>query len=93
MAEMMAFSAQPHESIDTVLNRFQVLKSRAGDHGLNPGPSGWAWMLLTGLKIGPEEWLTLLNVAKSRFPENDREFAALLQSIVDVGASTRRTGS
>eukprot|EP00959_Pyramimonas_sp_CCMP1952_P157657 3296755-Pyramimonas_sp.AAC.1 len=55
MAEMMAFSAQPHEPIDIVLNRFQVLKSRAMDHGLNPGPAGWAWMRMTGLRVQPEE--------------------------------------
>eukprot|EP00959_Pyramimonas_sp_CCMP1952_P430786 9021855-Pyramimonas_sp.AAC.1 len=81
MAEMMAFSVQQHETIDVALNRFQVLKSRAIDHGLNPGPSGWAWMLMTGLRVQPDEWLHLLGMFDNRLPQDEEEFSRLIQSI------------
>eukprot|EP00959_Pyramimonas_sp_CCMP1952_P212947 4455703-Pyramimonas_sp.AAC.1 len=81
MAEMMAFSVQQYETIDVVLNRFQVLKSRAIDHGLNPGPAGWAWMLMTGLRVQPDEWLHLLGMFDNRLPQDEEEFSRLLQSV------------
>ena len=49
------------ESVDGYLSRFEPLMFRAPPCGnFDLGPTGTAWLLLTGLGIGPQGWVALL---------------------------------
>ena len=61
ISDMMTFGHRGGENVDDVLSRFDILKQRVRNAaGLDPGPSGFAWMLLIGMRIPTDEWLTLL---------------------------------
>ena len=93
IAEVMAFKILPGEDIDAVLSRFSVLRLRAENEAqLNPGVSGWAWMLLTGMCIPPDEWTELLQHNGGRLPETDAELQALFLLIRRRGHLYRSDG-
>ena len=93
IAELMSFRVNPGEDIDSVLSRFQLLRSRAvNDAGMDPGPTGYAWMLMTGLQIPPDEWNALLQPLQGRLPLNDDEFNSLLSYIRRRGHLFRSDG-
>eukprot|EP00971_Amphidinium_carterae_P039641 778948-Amphidinium_carterae.1 len=82
LANVMAFSVLPNESIDEVLSRFEVLLSRAADESnFVAQPQSKAWMLMSGLRLPPEEWMHLLHPMNGKLPNTDNEYAQLVQFI------------
>ena len=86
IAELMSFRRMPGEDIDTTLGRFASLQFKAGSEGnLDLGPGGFAWLLLTGLRIPPAEWVNLLIGFQGNLPVNDGQFNDLVGLIRRVG--------
>eukprot|EP00959_Pyramimonas_sp_CCMP1952_P000333 6492-Pyramimonas_sp.AAC.1 len=57
IAELMIFRRMPGEDIDTTLGRLTSLRFGAGSDGnFDIGLGGFAWLLLSGLRILPAEW-------------------------------------
>eukprot|EP00959_Pyramimonas_sp_CCMP1952_P323012 6758903-Pyramimonas_sp.AAC.1 len=82
----MSFRRMPGEDIDTTLGRFASLQFKVGAEGnLDLGPGGFAWLLLTGLRIPPSEWVNLLIGFRGNLPADDQQFNELLGLIRRVG--------
>eukprot|EP00971_Amphidinium_carterae_P009267 182995-Amphidinium_carterae.1 len=82
LANVMAFSVASHESVDEVLSRFEVLMSRAADEAnFVAQPQAKAWMLMSGLRLPPEEWMHLLHPLNGKLPTTDNEYTQLVQFI------------
>eukprot|EP00971_Amphidinium_carterae_P292035 5797397-Amphidinium_carterae.1 len=82
LANVMSFQVLPNESIDEVLSRFEVVLSRASDEAnFDAQPQAKAWMLLTGLRLPPEEWMHLLHPLNGRLPNTEAEFGQLMQFV------------
>eukprot|EP00971_Amphidinium_carterae_P227043 4503581-Amphidinium_carterae.1 len=82
LANIMAFQVLPNESVDEVLTRFEVVVSRASDEAnFDAQPQAKAWMLLSGLKLPPEEWMHPLHPLNGRLPTTEAEFGQLVQFI------------
>ena len=70
------------ESVDKYLARFETLRFRATQRGnFDLGPTGTAWQLLSGLGIGPQGWVTLLQPLQGRMPATVAELQGLIDYI------------
>eukprot|EP00959_Pyramimonas_sp_CCMP1952_P056862 1187307-Pyramimonas_sp.AAC.1 len=75
IAELMSFRRMPGEDSDATLGSFTSLSFRAGaDGNVDLGPGGFAWLLLSGLRKPPAEWVNPLIGFRGNLPETDAQF-------------------
>ena len=79
LADFMAFKRHGRESVDEVLTRYEHVRFRAQDQGgIDPGPSGVSFMLLSGMGISPEEWIQLLQPFGNNLPTTEEQYQMML---------------
>ena len=79
MHTLLHFTQGQGETIDQTLSRFDVVRHRAANHGgLEPGPSGAAYLLMNALKIPPGMWASFLQPIEGRLPETEDQLNELL---------------
>ena len=81
IAEFMAFSRLGNEDIDSVLSRFDLLKTRAEAQGFQINWTGASWMFLRGLHIPATAWPNLLLQTQGNLPADELQFRALEQQL------------
>jgi hypothetical protein len=80
--DIMTFGHRGGENVNELISRFDILKQRVrGATGLDPGPSGFAWMLLIGMRIPTDEWPSLLVPFQGVLPGTEHELEQLIQVI------------
>ncbi|CAK0806285.1 unnamed protein product [Prorocentrum cordatum] len=91
IAELMSVRRMPGEDVDTTLGRSSSLQFRAAAGGnLVWGPSGFAWLLLSGLRVPPSEWVNMLVGFRSDLPDKEAQFNQLLSLIRRAGHVRQR---
>ena len=93
IAELINLRRLGHESIDSYLTRFDVLRARAQNRAnLNVGASGLAWLLLNGLRAPPDLWDRALMPFNGALPQNDQQLAVLTERLRRQGHLHEQSG-
>ena len=86
ISEMMEFGRRGHESIDDLLVRFEITRTRAQAGGrLEMSAEGMAWKLLMACGVNKDQLLTLLQPFGNRLPHNEAEMRNLYTSLRRIG--------
>ena len=93
IAEMMYWSIMPRETVDETLCRYEFVRHRAETQGgLDLGPTGSSWRLLTGLYIPPAQWIQLLAPFGGNLPSTEEQHKELVGIIRRQGHLLSRGG-
>ena len=86
ISELLNFVRLPHETIDELLVRFDILRNRAQVRGgLGINIQGLSWMLLRALQMGPEDWDKFLQVNGGQLPNNQEAMGQLIERLRRFG--------
>jgi len=87
LTELMNFHRNGHESIDSLLSRFQTLRFRAtqGGNGMTMNWEGYTWLLLKACRVNHQQLLQILQPYQGRFPNNEMEFNAVQLTLRRMG--------
>ncbi|CAE7455818.1 unnamed protein product [Symbiodinium natans] len=86
VTELLTFDRQGAESVDNIINRFDVVRQRAHDQGqLVMSITGLTWLLLRAIGVSDHQLLTLLAPFNGVFPQTDAELAQLKTQLRRMG--------
>ena len=86
MAESMNFARMGHETIDVSLTRFEVLRHRAAQRGgLMMNTTTLSYLLLSGLRLRPEQRERALMPLDGQLPHDDAAFQQLFDRLRRIG--------
>ena len=86
ISELLNFVRLPHESVDELLVRFDILRNRAQIRGgLGINIQGLSWMLLRSLQVGPEEWDKFLHFNGGQLPNDQQTMNQLIERLRRYG--------
>ena len=86
ISELLNFIRMPGESMDELLVRFDILRTRAAVRGgLGINMQGLSWMLLRSLQMGPEDWDKFLQFNGGQLPNNQDTMNQLVERLRRFG--------
>ena len=87
ISELMQFSRNSNEPIDSMLARFLTLRFRAsqGGNGVAMSWEGYSWLLLRACGINQHQLLNVLQPYQGRFPSTEAEFNAMQLTLRRMG--------
>ena len=86
ISDMMEFGRRNHESIDDLLVRFEITRSRAQAGGrLVMSSEGMSWKLLMACGVNKDQMLTLLQPFGNRLPHDEAEMRNLYTALRRIG--------
>ena len=75
MNDMMTFKRHNNESIDALLTRFEMVRTRAMTRGgMGMTYEGLTWILMRSVGLNADQWDRCLDQLQGRMPTNDYEF-------------------
>jgi hypothetical protein len=92
ITELMSFHRKGNEPVDSLLVRFDSIRSRAAEQGgAVVGVQGVAWILLRAIGITDQQLIQLLAPFNGLFPANEAELNQLKTSLRRMGHILERT--
>ena len=92
MTEMLAFARRPHESINSLLARYEIVRQRAAQEGqFVMSIEGCALQLLRAAGIQAQHLFTLLQPFQGQLPQDDAQWALLCQQLRRYGHISENT--
>ena len=92
VTELMSFNRKGNEPIDSLLVRFDSVRTRAADQGgAIVSVQGVTWILLRAIGISDQQLITLLTPFGGLFPANEAELTQLKTSLRRMGHILERT--
>ena len=86
MNDMMSFHRQHGESIDALLSRFEMVRTRAMTRGgMGMTHEGLTWILMKAVGLNPDQWDRCLDQLQGRMPNNDYEFNLVCERLRRYG--------
>ena len=86
VTELMTFQRKHHEPIDSLLVRFEAVRSRSAEQGgAIVSIQGISWLLLRAIGITDQQLLQLLAPYQGLFPATEQEFTQLKTSLRRMG--------
>ena len=86
MTEMLAFQRRRNETINQVLSRYEVVRSRARDEGnFVMSVEGSALQLLRACHVSSSQMVTLLQPFNNQLPNTEAQFRALQEHMRRIG--------
>ena len=86
LADLYGFQKLPHENIDTMLTRWEIVMQRARTRAnINIAPHHAAWMLLLALRIPAEYWVHVLGPTRGKLPADEVQYRAFTEYLTRFG--------
>ena len=86
MHDMMSFRRNPGESIDTLLTRFEMVRTRAMTRGgMAMTYEGLTWILMRSVGLNADQWDRSLDQLQGRMPNNEYEFNMVCERLRRLG--------
>ena len=86
MTEMLSFARKPHESINEVLTRYEIVRQRARLEGqFVMSSEGCALQLLRACGVNTTQLMQLLQPFNTNLPRNEQELSAMANSMRRMG--------
>ena len=86
MNDMMNFHRQHGESIDALLSRFEMVRTRAMTRGgMGMTYEGLTWILMKAVGLNADQWDRCLDQLQGRMPNNDYEFNLVCERLRRYG--------
>ena len=86
ITELMGFQRKNHETIDSLLVRFDTVRTRAAEQGgAVVSIQGISWLLLRAIGISDNQLIQLLSPFQGLFPATEAEFTQLKTSLRRMG--------
>ena len=86
VTELLTFERQGAETVDNIINRFDVVRQLAHDQGqLVISVTGLTWLLLRAIGVSDQQLLTLLAPFNGVFPQNEAQLSQLKTQLRRMG--------